>query len=322
MSMHVLVAGGAGFIGSHLCERLLQEGHSVVSIDNCYTGSYKNIFHLVQHPDFKSVPHNVIYPFKWSERFDFIFHLASPASPKWYQADPIGTIKANVLGSFNLLDIARSDNCPIFYSSTSEVYGDPTEHPQKESYFGNVNCIGPRANYDESKRCSETIFFEYKRMYGVDIKVGRFFNTYGPRMAEDDGRVVSNFIVNSLNNEDIVIHGDGKQTRSFQYITDLINAITKFMTVKYNETPVNIGNPEEFTILKLAEIIIKKTNSNSKIVFKEKIQDDPTIRCPDITLARKVLDWNPTIKLDSGLNYTISYFQDKVNAKSAKVLLG
>jgi UDP-glucuronate decarboxylase len=306
--MHVLVAGGAGFIGSHLCERLLQEGHSVVSIDNCYTGSYKNIFHLVQNPNFKSVPHNVIYPFNWSERFDFIFHLASPASPKWYQADPIGTIKANILGSFNLLDRARSDSCPIFYSSTSEVYGDPKEHPQKESYFGNVNCTGPRANYDESKRCSETIFFEYQNVYGIDVKVARFFNTFGPRMASDDGRVVSNFIVNALKGNDITIHGDGKQTRSFQYISDLINALIKFMNSK-SHGPINLGNPEEFTILDLANLVISKTNSKSKIVFKDKLQDDPVLRCPDINKAKQELNWEPKVKLSEGLDYTIDYFK-------------
>lgn len=305
--MKILVAGAAGFIGSHLCSELLILGHSIVAIDNLYTGSLSNISHLVQNPNFKFISRNVIFPFNWDEKFDFIFHLASPASPKWYQADPIGTIKANVLGSFNLLEVAKDSKCGIFFSSTSEVYGDPKEHPQKESYLGNVNCIGPRANYDESKRCAEAIFFEYHRVYGIDIKVARFFNTYGPYMSSHDGRVVSNFIVNALKNEDILITGDGKQTRSFQYISDLISAMVKFMNSNVHG-PLNIGNPEEFTVLELAEKIISKTNSKSKIVFKEKVQDDPVLRCPDITLVKSLLNWEPKVNLTEGLDYTIDYF--------------
>lgn len=310
--MHILVAGGAGFVGSHLCERLLQEGHSVVAFDNLYTGSIDNISHLGTNDRFKFVAHNVIDPFNSSEKFDFIFHLASPASPRWYDLDPIGTIKANIFGSFNLLDRAVRDDCPIFYSSTSEVYGDPKQHPQTESYFGNVNCIGPRANYDESKRCSETIFFEYQKLFKIDVKVARFFNTYGPRSQVNDGRVISNFVVNALRNEDLNIYGDGKQTRSFQYISDLIDAIIKFMNSKFHG-PINLGNPEEFTILELANLVISKVNSKSKIVFKDRVQDDPVLRCPDITKAKRELDWVPSVKLSEGLDYTIEYFRKVIS---------
>jgi UDP-glucuronate decarboxylase len=308
----VLVAGAAGFIGSHLCIRLLEDGYDVIGLDNLYTGDRSNLEYCFGKDSFIFQHHDVSNKYECYLPLDFIFHLASPASPKWYQKDPIGTIKANVLGSFNLLELAKIHKCGILFSSTSEIYGDPLEHPQKESYNGNVNCNGPRACYDEAKRCSETIFNEYNKVYGVDTKIARFFNTYGTQMALDDGRVISNFIVKALKNEDLVINGDGKQTRSFQYEEDLINALIKFMNSS-ESGPMNLGNPEEYTILELAEKIIKRTNSSSKIVFQDKLQDDPILRKPDISLAYSKLDWYPMTSLDRGLDITIGYFKRKLN---------
>lgn len=319
--MNILVAGGSGFIGSHLCLALLKKGHSVSALDNLFTGSKSNLDECFKYPplgdnSFQFVECDISHqPSWWYGKVDYIYHLASPASPKWYQSDPFNTIKANVFGAFNLAELAKVKKCPIFFSSTSEVYGDPKEHPQKESYLGNVNCVGPRSNYDESKRCAETIFYEYNRQYGVDTKIARFFNTYGPNMALDDGRVVSNFIVAALKGDDLVINGDGSQTRSFMYIDDLIDGIIKFSNSKLHG-PINLGNPVEFTIKELAELVIKKTNSTSKIIYAEKLQDDPIVRRPDITFAEVNLDWKPTISLNDGLDRSISYFQERLKSKA------
>lgn len=319
--MKILVAGAAGFIGSHLCERLLKNGHDVVAFDNLYTGSTHNLtkcYELVS-----SEPRRLewikgdvinIQPF-WYGKLDYIYHLASPASPKWYQKDPIKTIQANVIGSFNLLELAKYAKCPIFFASTSEVYGDPKEHPQKESYYGNVNCVGPRSNYDESKRCAETIFYEYNNQYGVDTKIARFFNTYGPNMALDDGRVVSNFIVSALKGEDLTINGDGLQTRSFMYIDDLIDGIIKLSNSQLRG-PINLGNPDEFTIMELAMMVVSKINNGSSVRFADRLQDDPVVRRPDTTLAEVLIDWKPTISLSDGLDRCIPYFESMLKSKA------
>ncbi len=304
-----LVTGGAGFIGSYLCERLLSEGRYVICLDNLFTGRKENIQHLFRDPNFDFILHDVINPI--SLRVDEIYHFASPASPVHYQYDPIFTVKTSVIGSLNMLELARFSNAKIMLASTSEVYGDPLEHPQKETYRGNVNPIGPRACYDEGKRVAETLFFDYYRKYKLRIKVIRIFNTYGPRMRYDDGRVVSNFIVQALNNEDLTIYGDGTQTRSFCYIDDLIEGIIRMMNSDDSFLgPVNLGNPEEFKVIDLANKIIKMTNSKSKIVLKDLPEDDPKRRKPDITLAKEKLGWEPKTPLDVGLRETIKYFKD------------
>ncbi len=307
--MRTLVTGGAGFLGSHLCERLLADGHEVICLDNFFTGRKNNIVHLLDDRRFELLRHDVTDPFKLE--VDWIFNLACPASPIHYQYNPIKTVKTSVMGAINCLGLAKRVKARIFQASTSEVYGDPTEHPQTETYRGNVNPIGPRACYDEGKRCAETLFFDYHRENKVDIRVGRIFNTYGPRMLEDDGRVVSNFIVQALRGRDITVYGEGKQTRSFCYVDDLIEAILRLMQQEQTPGPVNIGNPNEFTILELARQVIDLTGSKSKVVFDPLPADDPVQRRPDLTLARQYLDWQPAVALKEGLQRTIEYFQEK-----------
>lgn len=304
----ILVSGGAGFIGSHLCTRLVNEGNDVICLDNYYTGSKENIWHLIGRPNFELVRHDVINPY-WAE-VDEIYNLACPASPIHYQHDPIQTTKTAVVGSMNLLGLAKRTHAKILQASTSEVYGDPAVHPQTEEYWGNVNCVGVRSCYDEGKRCAETLFMDYYRRHGVRIKIIRISNTYGPRMLAYDGRVVSNFIVQALKNENITIYGDGQQTRSFQYVDDLIEGMVRMMATEDSFTgPVNIGSPREFTILELAELVIKMTGSQSKIVFEPLPHDDPRQRKPDITLAKTKLNWEPTIRLEQGLLPMIEYFK-------------
>lgn len=305
-----LVTGGAGFVGSHLCKRLVEENYEVICIDNLMTGSMENISHLLDHPNFKFLEHDITHPFDVQESLDEIYNLACAASPKHYQRDPIHTVLTNVLGAMHVLEIARRNNAKIFQASTSEVYGDPTEHPQNENYRGNVNPDGPRACYDEGKRCAETLFFDFYRMYGVKIKVGRIFNTYGPKMDEDDGRVVSNFIMQALRNQPITVYGQGAQTRSFCYISDLINAIRLFMDTDDSVTgPVNLGNPEEQTIQEFAMRILQLVpTTESKIIYLPLPQDDPRVRCPDITRARKFFGWEPQVDLVKGLQSTFEYF--------------
>ncbi len=308
-SKRILVTGGAGFLGSHLCERLLNEGHEVLCVDNFYTGRKANIAHLLNNPYFEVIRHDITFPLY--VEVDEIYHLACPASPVHYQFDPVQTTKTSVHGSINMLGLAKRLKIKILLASTSEVYGDPTVHPQPETYWGNVNPIGPRACYDEGKRCAETLFFDYYRQHRLKIKVARIFNTYGPRMHPNDGRVVSNFIVQALKGEDITVYGDGKQTRSFCYVDDMIDGLIKLMNSSDDFTgPVNLGNPEEYSILQLAEAIIRLTGSKSRIVFKPLPPDDPKQRCPDITLARKVLNWQPTTPLEEGLKRTIEYFRN------------
>jgi len=308
-SKRILVTGGAGFLGSHLCERLLNEGHEVLCVDNFYTGRKANITHLLNNPYFEVIRHDITFPLY--VEVDEIYHLACPASPVHYQFDPVQTTKTSVHGSINMLGLAKRLKIKILLASTSEVYGDPTVHPQPETYWGNVNPIGPRACYDEGKRCAETLFFDYYRQHRLKIKVARIFNTYGPRMHPNDGRVVSNFIVQALKGEDITVYGDGKQTRSFCYVDDMIDGLIRLMNTGDDFTgPVNLGNPEEYSILELAEAIIRLTGSKSRIVFKPLPPDDPRQRCPDITLARKVLNWQPTTPLEEGLKRTIEYFRN------------
>ncbi len=303
----ILVTGGAGFLGSHLCERLLNEGNEVLCVDSFYTGTKDNIAHLMSNPHFEVMRHNVTHPL--FVEVDEIYNLACPASPVHYQHDPVATVKTSVHGAINLLGLAKRQGARIFQASTSEVYGDPVVHPQSESYWGNVNPIGIRSCYDEGKRCAETLFFDYHRQHGVDIKVGRIFNTYGPRMHPNDGRVVSNFIVQALKGESITVYGDGDQTRSFCYVDDLVEVIIRLMSSEPGVTgPVNIGNPGEFTILELAQKVIEFTGSSSKIIHKPLPSDDPMQRKPDITVAREKLDWEPRIKLDEGLPRTVEYF--------------
>lgn len=304
----ILVTGGAGFIGSHLCERLLNKGNEVICLDNYFTGQKANIVHLLDNPYFETVRHDVTIPFFIET--DQIYNLACPASPVHYQFDAIQTIKTSVMGAINALGLAKRTKARVLQASTSEVYGDPNVHPQVEAYWGNVNPIGIRSCYDEGKRCAETLFIDYYRMNNVDIKIVRIFNTYGPRMHPNDGRVVSNFIVQALQGKDITIYGDGKQTRSFQYIDDLINGIIKMMESP-NEFigPVNIGNPNEFTILELAQKVIEMVGSKSKLIYKPLPSDDPMQRCPDISLAKKELNWQPSIQLENGLLKTIEYFK-------------
>ncbi len=308
--MRILVTGGAGFLGSHLCERLLKDGHEVVCIDNLFTGQKTNIAHLLPNPNFEFVRHDVIDPFKFE--VDQIFNLACPASPPHYQYNPIKTIKTSVMGAINCLGLAKRVRARVFQASTSEVYGDPAVHPQPESYWGNVNPIGKRSCYDEGKRCAETLFFDYHRENKVDIRVIRIFNTYGPRMHPNDGRVVSNFIVQALKGEDLTIYGDGTQTRSFCYVDDLIEGFIRFMAQTETVGPMNLGNPGEFTMLQLAEKTLQLVGGKSKIVHKPLPADDPKQRRPDITLAKKVLKWEPAVPLDEGLKRTIAYFRGKV----------
>jgi UDP-glucuronate decarboxylase len=307
--MRVLVTGGAGFLGSHLSESLLAAGHEVIVADNLYTGSKRNISHLLQNSRFEFMRHDVTLPLYIE--VDAIYNLACPASPIHYQRHPVQTIKTSVLGAVNMLGLAKRLNIPILQASTSEVYGDPKISPQSEEYWGNVNPIGVRACYDEGKRAAETLFFDYFRQYELPIKVVRIFNTYGPRMHQQDGRVVSNFIVQALQNEDITIYGDGTQTRSFCYVSDLINGMTAMMDSGEDiQGPINLGNPHEFTIRQLDEKIIELTGSKSKLVFHELPSDDPKQRRPDITKARELLNWHPTIQLDEGLSRTIQYFKE------------
>jgi len=304
----VLITGGAGFLGSHLCERLVSKGYEVLCVDNCFTGTKQNISHLLNKPNFEFIRHDITFPLYIEA--DEIYNLACPASPMHYQFDPVQTTKTSVHGAINMLGLAKRVKAKILQASTSEVYGDPDVHPQPETYWGRVNPIGPRSCYDEGKRCAETLFFDYYRQHNLKIKVARLFNTYGPRMHPNDGRVVSNFIVQALKNKDITVFGDGTQTRSFCYVDDLIEGLILLMNSPDSFTgPVNMGNPDEFTILELAEKIIKTTNSKSKITFKPLPQDDPIQRKPDISLAGKKLKWQPTVKLDEGLKKTIKYFE-------------
>jgi UDP-glucuronate decarboxylase len=304
--MKILVTGGAGFLGSHLCDRLISDEHEVICLDNFFTGSKQNIIHLLDNPNFELIRHDVVDPFK--VEVEQIYNLACPASPVHYQHNPIKTVKTSVMGAINALGLAKRVGARILQASTSEVYGDPQVHPQPEDYRGNVNPIGPRACYDEGKRCAETLFFDYHRQNNVDIRVIRIFNTYGPRMRPDDGRVVSNFIIQALKGDDITVYGDGKQTRSFCYVEDLIEAMIRMMNQEEIIGPVNTGNPNEFTILELAEKVIELTGSKSKIIFKDLPEDDPMQRKPDNTLAREKLDWEPQIQLEQGLEKTIAFF--------------
>ena len=305
----ILVSGGAGFIGSHLCTRLVNEGHDVICLDNFFTGSKDNIKHLMGNHHFEVVRHDVTYPY--SAEVDEIYNLACPASPIHYQHDPIQTAKTSVMGAIKMLGLAMRLDAKILQASTSEVYGDPIIHPQPESYWGNVNPVGYRSCYDEGKRCAETLFMDYYRQNQTRIKIIRIFNTYGPRMLPNDGRVVSNFIIQALNNEDITIYGDGKQTRSFQYIDDLIEGMVRMMDTEDDFTgPINIGNPNEFPVLELAERVIRMTGSTSKIVFKPLPTDDPKQRQPDIKLAKEKLGWQPTVELEDGLKRMIEYFKN------------
>jgi UDP-glucuronate decarboxylase len=308
--MRVLVTGGAGFLGSHLCDRLIKDGNEVVCLDNLFTGRKLNIEHLLAHPRFEFVRHDVIDPFKYE--VDQIYNLACPASPPHYQYNPIKTIKTSVMGAINCLGLAKRVRARVFQASTSEVYGDPEVHPQPEAYWGHVNPIGKRSCYDEGKRCAETLFFDYHRENKVDIRVIRIFNTYGPRMHEADGRVVSNFIVQALRGEDITIYGDGSQTRSFCFVDDLIEGFTRFMAQTETVGPMNLGNPGEFTMLQLAELILKLVAGRSKIVHRSLPADDPKQRRPDISLATKVLKWAPEVQLEEGLQRTIGYFRGRV----------
>ncbi len=307
----ILVSGGGGFLGSHLCDRLLKEGNEVLCVDNFFTGNRRNIHHLLDNKNFELLRHDVTHPLY--VEVDQIYNLACPASPVHYQFDPVQTTKTSVIGAMNMLGLAKRLKIKILQASTSEVYGDPEIHPQPESYRGNVNPIGPRACYDEGKRCAETLFFDYHRQHDVDIKVMRIFNTYGPRMHPNDGRVVSNFIVQALKGENITIYGDGKQTRSFCYVDDNIDGMYRLMNSRDGFTgPVNIGNPGEFTMLELAELVIEMTNSKSKLVYMPLPQDDPLQRKPIIDLAKKELDWEPKIQLREGLQKTIAYFESVI----------
>jgi UDP-glucuronate decarboxylase len=309
--MRILVTGGAGFLGSHLCDRLLKDGNDVICLDNFFTGRKSNIAHLHGRSDFELVRHDVIDPFKFE--VDQIYNLACPASPPHYQFNPIKTTKTSVMGAINVLGLAKRVRARVFQASTSEVYGDPSAHPQPESYWGNVNPIGKRSCYDEGKRVAETLFFDYHRENKVDIRIVRIFNTYGPRMHPNDGRVVSNFIVQALKGEDITIYGDGLQTRSFCYVDDLIEGFVRLMNQTETVGPINIGNPGEFTMLQLAELTLKLVGGKSKIVYRPLPSDDPKQRRPDITLAQKYLNnWAPTVQLEEGLKRTIAYFKTQV----------
>ncbi len=309
----ILVTGGAGFLGSHLCERLLTDGHDVICADNFFTGRKQNIEHLIGHPRFELMRHDITFPLY--VEVDEIYNLACPASPVHYQYDPVQTTKTSVIGAINMLGLAKRLKCRIFQASTSEVYGDPTVHPQAEEYWGNVNPIGPRSCYDEGKRCAETLFFDYHRQHKIEIKIARIFNTYGPRMHPHDGRVISNFIVQALNGEPITIYGDGSQTRSFCYVDDLIEGFLRFMNSPAPVTgPINLGSPEEFTIKDLAELVIDMTGSRSKLKYLPLPQDDPKQRQPDIALAKASLQWQPAVSLREGLKHTIRYFDQLMSA--------
>jgi UDP-glucuronate decarboxylase len=308
MNKTILVTGGAGFLGSHLCDRLLDNGHDVICVDNCFSGAKENIKHLLHNPKFEFIRHDITFPLYIE--IDEIYNLACPASPKYYQQDPVQTTKTTVHGAINMLGLAKRTKSKILQASTSEVYGDPSIHPQPETYWGNVNPIGIRSCYDEGKRCAETLFFDYYRQHHLKIKVARIFNTYGPRMSQDDGRVVSNFITQALQNQPITVYGDGSQTRSFCYVDDLINILIKVMESQDDFTgPVNTGSTDEFTILELAQKIIEITRSRSDIIFKPLPHDDPQQRKPDISVARKTFNWEPKIKIDEGLEKTIAYFE-------------
>jgi UDP-glucuronate decarboxylase len=305
--MRILVTGGAGFLGSHLCERLIQQGHDVICLDNFFTGRKANVQHLLGNPRFELVRHDIIDPFKFE--VDRIYNLACPASPPHYQFNPIKTLKTSVIGAMNCLGLAKRVKARVFQASTSEVYGDPAVHPQPEAYWGNVNPIGLRSCYDEGKRCAETLFFDYHREHGVDIRVIRIFNTYGPRMLADDGRVVSNFIVQALQGKDLTVYGEGSQTRSFCYVDDLVDGFMRFMEQEKIVGPMNLGNPGEFTMLQLAELVLKKVGGKSKITHLPLPSDDPKQRRPDITLAKETLAWEPNVPLEDGLEKTIAYFR-------------
>jgi len=302
----ILVTGGAGFIGSHLCKRLLNENHKLICLDNLFTGTLKNIEELENNNNFEFVNHDITKPY-YRDNIDEIYNLACPASPIHYQSNPIKTVKTCTIGVINMLGLAKKNNAKILQASTSEVYGDPEIHPQKEDYNGNVNTLGYRSCYDEGKRCSETLFMNYKREHNLSIRIVRIFNTYGPNMTKNDGRVVSNFILQALNNENITIYGDGSQTRSFQFIDDLVNGLIKMMNSDF-VGPVNLGNPTELSMKDLAAIVIKLTNSSSNIIYKDLPEDDPKRRRPDISLAKSILDWSPIIDLETGLQKTINYF--------------
>ena len=306
----ILITGGAGFLGSHLCDRLIEQGHDVICLDNFFTGRKANIRHLLNNPRFELVRHDVVDPFKFE--VDEIYNLACPASPVHYQYNPIKTMKTSVMGAINSLGLAKRINARVLQASTSEIYGDPAVHPQEESYWGNVNTIGPRSCYDEGKRAAETLFTDYHRQNGVDVRIMRIFNTYGPRMHPQDGRVVSNFIVQALEGRDITIFGDGKQTRSFCFVDDLLEGMMRLMAAEDLIDPVNIGNPGEFTILELAELVLELTGSKSQLVFKPLPQDDPMQRRPDISKAKEKLDWEPKIALRQGLEKTIAYFEKEL----------
>ncbi len=315
LKKRIIITGGCGFLGSHLCDILLQQGHEVLCVDNCFTGTKRHIGHLMDHPNFEFMRHDITFPLYVEA--DQIYNMACPASPIHYQFDPVQTTKTSVHGAINMLGLAKRIRATILQASTSEVYGDPELHPQPESYWGRVNPIGPRACYDEGKRCAETLFFDYHRQHGLKIKVARIFNTYGPRMHPNDGRVVSNFIVQALENREITIYGSGQQTRSFCYVDDLVDGLVKLMNSEDSLTgPINLGNPHEFTILELAQKVIDLTGSSSKIVQKALPQDDPKQRKPDISAARDKLGWKPTIELEEGLKKTVAYF-DALLAREA-----
>jgi UDP-glucuronate decarboxylase len=308
--MRILVTGGAGFLGSHLCDRLLGDGHEVVCLDNLFTGRKENIAHLLSHPRFEFMRHDVVDPFK--VEIDQIYNLACPASPPHYQYNPIKTVKTSVMGAINCLGLAKRVKARVLQASTSEVYGDPQVHPQPETYWGHVNPVGRRSCYDEGKRCAETLFFDYHRENRVDIRVARIFNTYGPRMLPNDGRVVSNFIVQALQGEPLTVYGDGSQTRSFCFVDDLIEGLVRFMRQTEIVGPLNLGNPDEFSMLQLAELTLKLVGGRSKIVYQPLPADDPKQRRPDIALARRQLQWQPTVSLEEGLARTIAYFRGRV----------
>lgn len=311
----ILVTGGAGFLGSHLCERLLSDGHDVLCVDNYYTGRRSNIAHLLDNPHFETMRHDITTSLL--VEVDEIYNLACPASPIHYQFDPVQTLKTSVHGAINMLGLAKRTKARIFQASTSEVYGDPLVHPQPETYWGHVNTRGPRACYDEGKRAAETLFFDYNRQHGVEVRVARIFNTYGPRMHPNDGRVVSNFVMQALQGQDITIYGSGAQTRSFCYVDDLIEGFVRLMNQDQTIGPVNLGNPVEFTIKELAELAIEMTGSSSKIIFKDLPEDDPKQRQPDITLARETLGWEPKVALREGLAKTIGYFDNLIRTQTA-----
>jgi UDP-glucuronate decarboxylase len=308
--MRILVTGGAGFLGSHLCDRLISDGHEVICLDNLFTGRKENVVHLLSNPRFEFLRHDVVDPFKIE--VDQIYNLACPASPPHYQYNPIKTVKTSVMGAINCLGLAKRVKARVLQASTSEVYGDPQVHPQPETYWGYVNPVGRRSCYDEGKRCAETLFFDYHRENRVDIRVARIFNTYGPRMLPDDGRVVSNFIVQALKGQPLTVYGDGTQTRSFCFVDDLIEGLVRLMKQTETVGPLNLGNPDEFTMLRLAELTLKLVGGKSKIVHHSLPADDPKQRRPDITLARRILKWKPAIALEEGLKRTIAYFRGRV----------